>query len=423
MPTNFVNDYQKGRLQWFIRGVAIIAIISGLFTYFGASAAFGAITWVDKTLAAALAIGSSTMIFLISKTLLASALQETSPLGRIASLFKTALGCGAIAAASSWFMVAGFAENTVDQVQLSRGVAKIERYTDATHGQALQIRTFLPGISSLAQELAKRSELEKDKGVSTGTPGDGPVSSELLIASEDLTKLAWRIATAVRRVEAGHEAAAAQIAAMRAAANGSASATERWETFGESAVAWRATLARMNTDEIAHEVISGLKSASRDLGAVVKLSSRPSTAADQQAAFEKYRDLIARKAQPIIARVEAHLRDTSGEPPIVSRKNVAIVVLQEWDAFVAMWVLGLSLDLAAPLLMLISLHVSTATTTPSQRFAQEVLGSTVHDEIVVEARKWARKSLGIEDRVSKSVSNALIGHDPDADEKREDDDD
>ncbi|WP_193169969.1 hypothetical protein [Nisaea nitritireducens] len=412
MSNSFISDLVKERLEWFQRGIVIIAIISTLFTYNGAAEAFEASDWYGKSMAAALALASGVMIWLIWRTLFRSAVHERNVLERSAALIKTAIGMSAIMAASTWFMVSGFAKDHIDAIQMRGGIAAAERYTAEIHRHALAVGHLKPQIAGLSSELARYSELERKEGVSTGIGGSGAVERELGIASENLARLIDTIEATLDAVDLDHKEAMARIAGMRKIANDRMRPMERWQKFDAKESAWRTEVVQIDATDAVRAAIASLEATSRDLGAVVVLSGSAAIAAKQREAFARYQSLIKQRAAPIIEAARSQLMKSAGEPPVFEKVGVAIGVILFWKEFAGFWVLGLGIDFAAPLIMLISIHVMTATMTARQAFISKVLNVTTEEKAVRKASEAWLRQFGLDDESSGLIDNVAIGYDP-----------
>ena len=416
MKNSLLRAHLKGRMRWFTRGVAVNAILSTLFTYKGAEIALAADDWDEKVLAAALALASGIMIYLIWRLLFLTAISETGVGPRLASLGKTAFGAVMIIAASSWLMVANFAAPNVDAVQMRNTIAAFERHSDETYRRSIQAVAFGPQINALASDLSKRAKLERDEGISTGIPGEGPVESELDAAAAMLVELAGMIEKTGAQIEEKRAAAAMSLDEMRAAANTDGPADTRWSDFDRHASDWRASMARMNTDQSTRATMAELSAVARDLGSAVKLSGSRRVAESQRQAFAKYRALIAGKVQPVIVEARRQLSADAKAVPDVERDDIVWAVLINWQHFAAFWLLGLGIDFGAPLIMLISIHVATVTMTPRDHFAARIEDATVGELLIAKMAQKALRQIELDGRSNDIIKDKLIGHDPDLDD-------
>jgi len=418
MAGRFINDWEQGRLKSIERALVVLAIISTVFTYFGALDLLGRGDWWDYILAAALATASGIMIWAIWLVIFRTAVEETSIVGRIGSLVKALIGAPAILTASTWLMVAGFA-NDSDKVHMLQALAVAERYTGTASDHTVAAGRLAPQVSRLAADLARWSELEHRDGVSTGIGGPGAVVSALATSSDKLLDLAREVDAASANAAALRAEASELIGKMRAAANSSAPADQRWQEFSAHESAWRATVARIEAKHVLHSLVNGLEAASRDFGTVVALSRDKSIAARQEIALAKYRMLIAQQARPIIAQARSLMAVTLADAPVVERIGAAVAVLTYWHHNIAYWLLGIGIDLGVPAILLISIHVATATTTPRQRFDALVLSTTLENQIVDAVAKQELEQAKRGGPPSDLVNRALIGSDPASDQTRQ----
>ena len=418
MAGKFVNDWEQGRLKSIERALVVLAIISTVFTYFGALDLLGRGDWWDYLLAAALAAASGIMIWAIWLVIFRTAVEETSIVGRIGSLVKALIGAPAILTASTWLMVAGFA-NDSDKVHMLQALAVAERYTGTASDHTIAAGRLAPQVSRLAADLARWSELEHRDGVSTGIGGPGAVVSALATSSDKLLDLAREVDAASANAAALRAEASELIGKMRAAANSSAPADQRWQEFSAHESVWRATVARIGAKHLLHSVVNGLEAASRDFGTVVALSRNKSIAAKQEAAIAKYRVLIAQQAGPIIAQARSLMAVTLADAPVVERIGAAVAVLTYWHHNIAYWLLGIGIDLGVPAILLISIHVATATTTPRDRFVSRVLGTTVADQAAARMAAQMLERADLDHHSGVLVNDALIGRVPEPEQARE----
>ncbi len=418
MAGRFLNDWQQGRFKSIARALVVLAIISTVFTGFGAVDLLVRGDWWDYLLAAALAAASGIMIWAIWLVILRTAVEETSVLGRIGSFVKTLIATPAILTASTWLMTAGFA-NDSDKVHMLHALAIAEGYTEAVSKPAVAAGRLAPQVSRVAADLGRLSELEFRDGVSTGIPGPGAVVSALDLSSKQLFDLAREVEAALSNAAALRAEASDLIGKMRAVANSSASADQRWQEFGAHESAWRATVARIGAKHLLHSVVNGLEAASRDFGTVVALSQNKSIAAKQEAAITKYRVLITQQAGPIIAQARSLMAVTLPDAPVVERIGAAVAVVTYWQHNVAYWLLGIGIDLGVPMILLISIHVATATTTPRERWIARVRGVTTEERAAARASDFGLERLEIDHQTSHYINDALIGREPEAEQVRE----
>ena len=418
MAGKFINDWQQGRFKSIARALVVLAIISTVFTYFGAVDLLVRGDWWDYLLAAALAAASGIMIWAIWFVVLRTAVEETSVLGRIGSFVKTVVATPAVLTASTWLMTAGFA-NDSDKVHMLRAVAFAESHTGSVGNHAGSAGRLATQVIRLAADLGRLSELEYRDGVSTGIPGPGAVVSALAISSDKLFDLAREVDAASANATVLQTEASDLIGKMRAVANSSAPADQRWQDFGAHESAWRATVSRMGAKGLLHSMVNGLEAASRDFGTVVALSRNKSIAAKQEAAIAKYQALITQQAGPIIAQARSLMTVAIPDAPVVERIGAAVAVVTYWQHNIAYWLLGIGIDLGVPMILLISIHVATATSTPRDRFVSRVLSTTVEDQAAARMAGQMLERADLDRRSGELVNDVLVGREPEPEHTRE----
>lgn len=411
MQNGLLSDHQNGRLQWFRRGVAVNSILSTAFTYNGAQLLQYAADWYDKAIAAGVATASGVMIFLIWLTLFRAVADERTPAQLGFAILKILAAIPPIAAASTWLMVAGFAKDDAGRTHMQNYLVQAQTVTTQAHRHALLVGDFQGEIGSLAADLKSWGKLEEETGFSTGAPGAGAVSGSLYDASDWLTRLNADIAKAVVEVEKLRETAAAALADMRGAASAGNTAAERWQLFARHDEAWRAAVARLDTRRTAQAAVRTLTAAARDFGAVVKLSDNRSLRARQQAALDKYRALLAARVRSIVEGIEKAEDAEAIEMPVLERLSVVLAVLTYWNHYIAFWILGLGIDFAAPLIMLLSLHGAGATRTEQEKFASELLGMPTRNLLMAEYFEHLKRRIALDEHSAQSINDKLIGRD------------
>ena len=115
----------------------------------------------------------------------------------------------------------------------------------------------------------------------------------------------------------------------------------------------------MDTRRVARATVRGLDASVRDFGAVVKLSDNRSIRARQKAAFDKYRARLTQRTASITEGIETALNGAQVEMPALERVSVVLGVLKYWAQYLAFWILGLGIDFAAPLPLVLLLHPHT----------------------------------------------------------------
>ena len=215
MQNGLLGDHSNDRLTWFKRGLAVLAILSTVFTYNGADLLRDAAGWYDKAIAAGVAMASGVTIYLIWMTLFrAVADEQTLPQLAVAAL-KVGLAIPLIAAASTWLMVAGFAEQDIDRTHKQTYLVEAETATAQAYGDALRISDLETQVKALAASLQKWGTLEQKTGLSTGIPGDGAVSDSLFGIAGRLADIAVTLAGSKQKVETQKASASAALARMR----------------------------------------------------------------------------------------------------------------------------------------------------------------------------------------------------------------
>lgn len=408
MKNGLLGDHYNDQLIWFKRGLAVLAILSTVFTYNGADLLRDAADWYDKAIAAGVAMASGVTIYLIWTTLFrAVADEQTVPQLAVAAL-KIVLAVPLIAAASTWLMVGGFAEQDIDRTHKQAYLVEAETATAEAYGDALTIGDLETQVKALAASLQKWGTLEQKTGLSTGIPGDGAVSDSLFGIAGRLEELVGTLASSKLNVETQKAGASTALARMRETALGRGAAQDRDRNFAAADERWRTAVLHMNTERAAQTAIDRLRAEARDFGAVVKLSGKRAVRKKQVAALDKYRNVIGLRVDGIANGAQSQAMTTVSLPTLAPL-SVVLGVLVYWDQYIAYWILGFGIDFGAPLIMLLSLHAAVATRSAQERFASELLNMPARSFLMVEYYENLKRRIALDENSAQSINDRLIG--------------
>lgn len=409
MPKGLLSDHQNDRLNWYKRGIACNAVLSTLFTYRGAELLTASADWYDKGTAAGVAAASGITIYVTWRTL-ESAVSDERTIPQLAFAgFKTALAVPAIAAASTWLMVAGFAKDDVDRVHMNDYLANAQSVGSTYYQNALQLSGSGVELASLATDLDNWAKLEEKTGFSTGTPGEGAVSFSLNDASGWIATYRDQVTNVTARVEGDRKTAVTAATGMRNVTTSTETLAQRAHKFSKLNEQWRASTVRLDIRRKIDALVRNVESSAQNFGKVVKLSDKPSIRAKQLAALDKYRAVLSERTRTIASGMKAASDADYPELPTLSPISVVLGVLTYWTQYISFWLLGLGIDFAAPLIMLLSLHGVRIAKTEQEKFADAMFGMPVITLLMAEYVEKLRRGIALDADSVQQINDRLIG--------------
>jgi hypothetical protein len=338
--------------------LAVMMVVTALFTYLGAYEALGSegAGHMARVPAAIFALGSGTAGFIMWTVALG--MIPTLPRGKslLRGLGALALGLLMMVCLSSYLNVVAIGGGDAQRAGMFASVATYEAALGKSQERLAAAASLRPNLLNGAATFEGWAEAERTQGALTGSPGRGTVYSSAMSAAGDMEALADSLDGALGQGQGLVEKAAGHLRAMRAIAEEQGPVPERLGRFAAHSDRLRSILVEINSLDVAGALARDLERLAAEKTTMAP-SARGAALADAQAqAVMKLARILNDTAAPL---ADTARRLATMERPDVPRFERISTVQAVWlhaRAIVPLWAGGLALDLM-PLILLLLLRI------------------------------------------------------------------
>ena len=403
-------DYEQGKLGAIRHILIVLAAVSGLFTFNGAS--MDARDFNEMALASALALGGSSAIYMFWHFVTGVVPKLETLWEKTVGLTVTLMGCVVIFYLSSGFNVAGLAGRQALELDQARYITTLEVSLDAAYRDSLLIRGL---ASDVRMEIARYEQAAKDefeRGTYSGEPGIGAVHNTLTKIGQRLSTLGEEVDVAVESADALSESGKARLETVRTIKSANDSMALRKRSIAREADALRLDLAKMDVRGFAQTVKRTLDALPGEVDLQTNFSKNPETAKRQIAALNKVREDIERTGFVIGGFIDGAAARPPAQIEAFEEISAHRAVMVYWSDYKAFWAAGIALDIA-PMAAVIFYMIGFS------RVTREELARTAMQKMTIEDVSRGQMGLeflrrtGLDPDTLKRLNNSILGKDDD----------
>lgn len=332
--------------------LAVLATVSGYFTYLGARGLFDRPDLWNLGAAAVFSAAVSVGIWIFWLYTMAFVPTVRGFLRRPAMFAVMLLGCTMIVAMSSWLNATALSGDAALQKHLEHILAAYEESADRAFERALGAQELTSDLRPQAQRFRDLAERERRHGIITGSPGEGAVTALLDQVAARLEGLAGEIegsravAEKLREQAMGHLRRLHEILLDEENVLGA-----RRLAFVREIQKLAPVITELGGIDVAPAIARA--AAGLDEGIVLPAPSakNPDLARRQREAFEQVRKAVAESKQGLQRAAEVLAERPVVEAPRMRPVNAAKAVFLYMQDFVPAWAAAVAIDMIPAVLV------------------------------------------------------------------------
>jgi len=362
--------------HWVHRILVLLAMVTGYFTYKGAS--LGAVNFDDHATSTVFAIGSGIAIFAFWALVFKSALDWES--GKAKKLGLAVVGAGTlfILPLSSVYNAAGIDRGGVLEHHQTLFINDVSQTLDGI----IESNKDLHGVIVEGRQLSGRyrglGEAELNSGGTSGVGGTGAVQSALQGAADRLQKMVEEIEEFQRSSDRTLATAQLRMERIREVSGSARPIAERDRLIKNEVDLLRADFAKLDSDAVRQAVSRTVRALPREVRLAANYSRNSRTRRAQSDALDRLQEEISEAAQTLDAAVTAKSGERI-EIPAYEPISATRAIMLYWPQVIPQLAGGIAIDLT-PLALLCFCLVSLGAKSREEIAGEALLqGTSVGD--------------------------------------------